>query len=245
MHRSGSSFLHSICMELCKEKELAYYSPNRGANFLFEVETLTQESFWLNKEGCIGPVRWFASPPDIDKYKIALHLRDPRDVLVSMFFSYCYKKEKRTIFEKVLRQIILLKGIDRFVLSLTQNIPKVKRHGTGRSIFMGNILERYVSYVKHLVGKPHVILLRYEDMVANFPEWLEKLIALFDISKNNPLVLKLVKKHDKSFTVDTEKKTLHKRQCAHGDYKVKLKKKTISELNERFADVLEKLGYEI
>ena len=34
--------------------------------------------------------RFFVNIPHADNYRIILHLRDPRDVLVSMFYSYCY-----------------------------------------------------------------------------------------------------------------------------------------------------------
>ena len=74
--------------------------------------------FIAKKRGCFGPMRFFVPTQAFAEASIILHLRDPRDVLVSMFYSYCYMHageiERHTGYRKEVAEA----GIDRFVLDM-------------------------------------------------------------------------------------------------------------------------------
>jgi hypothetical protein len=52
-------------------------------------------------------------------------------------------------------------------------------------------------------------------------------------------------KSEADFTVQKENISSHKRQITPGDNKRKLKPETIEILNDRFADILDTLGYDV
>jgi hypothetical protein len=243
LHRSGSLLIHRICLSLRDEGGIPYYAPNLK-NFPETEEVLSKE-FWEGKSGCFGPIRWFVDVPNMDDYNVILHLRDPRDVLVSMFYSYCYSHPGEVEGYTDYRKEVANEGIDSFVLYMTSGKPAISRYGTGQPALMGNILERYENYTASLLGKPNVIFVKYEEMVTNFGSWLRKFLLPFDIAHKDLLASRIEKVGTTEFNVSEENVWEHKRRMTPGDYKEKLKPETIAELNKRFKDVLVKLDYSI
>ncbi len=89
-HKAGSMVLHRVLKDICELNRLRYYSPNESKTQLPFERMFAGEDFIAKKRGCFGPIRFFVPTKALDEASIILHLRDPRDVLVSMFFSYCY-----------------------------------------------------------------------------------------------------------------------------------------------------------
>ena len=132
-------------------------------------------------------------------------------------------------------------------------------YGTGGQYgrYIGSVYDRYVRYFKAIVGRPNVIVLSYEEMVLNFPSWLSKFLAGFelsDVEKTYEFVrsrIEIQNDMTRSFPTDRggtlklrgEDIWSHRRKATPGDYKEKLKPETILKLNVRFSEVLDMLGY--
>ena len=181
---------------------------------------------------CFAPIRaWHAGIPDPENYRTVLMLRDPRDVLVSFYFSMAYShsvpEADRTMREQVLaeRQTATGADIDSYVIERS-----------------GFFLETYENYLRHVFGRPNVLFVTYEQMVADFEGWLNRVVEHCRFTPSPATRERLVR--ESNFEVEKEDPTRHRRQVTPGDHRRKLRPETIEALNQRFATVLETLGYE-
>ena len=164
---------------------------------------------------------------DIDHFKKILMLRDPRDVLTSLYFSHAYSHaipffNQQEILS--LREKALSMTIDQYVI---ENIPKY--------------LRIYQAYCKNLLKKPNLLFVTYEKMVTDFDRWLDSIIDFLDVQVSFDLLTQIKKEAD--FTVKEENIYAHKRQVIPGEYQRKLNLETIKILNYNFSEILDLLGY--
>jgi hypothetical protein len=248
VHKAASMFLHRLTAEVAGELDITYYSINYERDSE-AIRKLSWKGFLEsgNRTGCFGPIRAGAAEPtvpeDLQAYRIILHLRDPRDVLTSLFFSHVYSHargqfnptdDQRTRWEE--------QGIDRFVL---EKAPRT--------------LQNYGGLCSRLLGQPNVVLLKYEEMVSRYHKWLEQYLSAFshfeprsrrllDMGSSSMLPRlqkRLYKRHRDEFIPPLEDINEHKRQITSGDHRRKLSARTIEALNEMFGDLLEVLEYEV
>ena len=233
VHKAASMFIYKVCHDLAKVRGLNYYSVNHNkfSRYYFDTEEtdLTDLANWDNRTGCFAPLRYyFDIPPQLDAQTI-LHLRDPRDVLVSLYFSEAYS---HNVFKGVFdlnpaeREKIVTAGIDRYVLNHADTFN-----------------QKYTE-CQALLTKPGSIFVTYETLVLNFPEWLEKVARGFAID-NPKFIQKLSKKYAGEFAIKKENIHAHKRKIVPGDYREKLAAETIAQLNAIFAENLQRYGYEV
>jgi len=249
MHKSASMFIHRVCTDLARVTNRVYYSPNGGDVLVTLKEMATNKAFWTDKKsGCFGPLRTFIRIPDMDESRILLHLRDPRDVLVSMYFSYCYSHSGEVAGGTGYRKAVADNGIDDFVLELAmaQRQPVSGDYGTGAHLWeiAGNVQQRYRTYVEQLLegSHPNVVLLRYEDMISDLDGWLGKVAEEFEV--DDPATVKRLADHYRpAFQRKSENAWVHMRKVTPGDYLEKLRPATIAELDRIFGDMLACLGY--
>ena len=116
LHRSGSMLLYRLCQELARRAGYRHYSPNGGDVQVSIRQLAEQPEHWLTRPGCFGPLRIYIPVPRTEESRILLHLRDPRDALVSMFFSYCYSHSGKIESGTCNRGEVADRGIDEFVL---------------------------------------------------------------------------------------------------------------------------------
>jgi hypothetical protein len=168
----------------------------------------------------------------LDQYKVILMVRDPRDILVSCYYSMAYshpvpdkRSDKFAGFMKE-RRAALETTLDDYVIAESD-----KLYG---------ILQRYKDLL--LDKYPHVHLTTYEKMVSDFHGWLTNLLNYCDIVISNDLRRSLIEENDR---LRPKKENVHEhiRKGAHGDYKNKLRPDTIDYLNEKFSPLLEVFGY--
>ena len=94
VHKAASMFLHRLTNDLSKHIGFDYYSINK-TEYFDQIKSISWKKFIESKpkNSCFGPIRAGAAEPSIpeelESYSIVLHLRDPRDVLVSLFFVFC------------------------------------------------------------------------------------------------------------------------------------------------------------
>jgi hypothetical protein len=247
LHKSASMFIHRQCELLCARSGIAYHSPNLPGSGLDARRLFTDKEIWRSRHGCFAPLRFFVDIPRIEDYSVILHLRDPRDVLVSMFYSYCYIHPGEIQPNTGYRRKVAEAGIDAFVLGKASPNSSSYRgdYGTGGHVedLIGNLQRRYCDYLDRLVGKPNVMLLKYEEMVGDYPAWLQKFVAPFPIDDKRRIVEELVARRRTLFPKRDLDVMSHVRHVTPGDHKDKLQASTIRRLDEIFAGTLEQLGY--
>ncbi|EGJ31343.1 MULTISPECIES: hypothetical protein [Moorena] len=229
VHKAASMFLHQITIEASALAKINYYSPNNkqlsDSLFYFRPprENFCQEAlakFNSIDTGCIGPMR-YPLEIDLDSCFVNLHLRDPRDGLNSMFFSWT-KIHKG--FDQSKRDEWLSWGIDKFVIS-----------------FSDEYLDRYEKYLNHFIGHPNVNLLKYEDMVYNFDSWLTLFVQPFQLYSQD--ISGLSKQLSDEVNPQNADPNTHRRKMISGDFKNNLKPETIDTLNQKFGHILSALDY--
>lgn len=247
-HRAASMLLHRVLRDICTTNNIPYYSPNQSKEMQLPFEKIFNGyDFIARHAGCFGPLRFFVPSAALATAKIILHLRDPRDVLTSMFFSYCFMHPGEIEPNTGYRKEVAEAGIDQFVLDMSgDNFSRYRgSYGTGlrHAKYAGNVLDRYQTYLKEIAGKPNVILLSYEEMVLDFGSWLRKFLSAFDLSNPEQTYQIVSEKRGPSVQPGSEDASKHKRKVTPGDHKEKLKPETVAELNRRFGNVLAALGY--
>jgi hypothetical protein len=248
LHKSASMFIHRQCELLSRLAGIDYHSPNLPASGLNARRLLTDKTLWSDRHGCFAPIRFFVDIPRLEEYQVILHLRDPRDVLVSMFYSYCFLHAGEIPPNTGYRRDVAERGIDAFVLAKASERSGEIRgdYGSGGHIedLIGNVPQRYRDYLGRLLGKPHVTLVRYEEMVTDYRGWLEKFIAPFPVADQPRHVKELAREAPYLFPKRERDAASHIRHVSPGDYREKLKPSTIRRLNDIFAPTLEALGYQ-
>ena len=110
--------------------------------------------------------------PNLEKYKVLLMVRDPRDILVSGFYSIAYSHstpdKQGNKYEKFMEQRAKARGstIDKYVIAESDKVY--------------NIFLRYKNLLIDI--HPTVCVITYEQMVDDFQVWLKD--TLEDIHKH-------------------------------------------------------------
>jgi hypothetical protein len=238
--------LHKVGLKFAQASNMDYYSPNPGGVHVPIRGFIANEEI-MRRPGCFCPIRVPVPVPEPATAKVLLHLRDPRDALVSMFYSYCYSHPGEIPGATGYRKEVADLGIDRFVLAMATSEASPVRgdYGTGAHIwdYAGNYARRYKTYVRELLGKPDVTLLRYEDMIEDFAGWLSAFASAFGLSPHDQAYQQIMASEASTIERKKEDKWSHQRKGTPGDHKEKLKAETIDSLNEIFSECMEALGY--
>jgi len=166
-------------------------------------------------------------------YKVVLVVRDPRDVLVSGYFSKAFshplpslESDKRTGFEKN-RQQAQTETIDDYALKNSEKIHDI-----------------YTDYMQHLLKKnTRVYVCKYEEMIKDFEAWLTGLLDYAALEITPELKQQFIAEHQAK-APKKEDAEQHLRKGKAGDYKIKLKSETIDNLNIKFKEILYYFDYQ-
>lgn len=166
--------------------------------------------------------------PEFVKDKIALFMiRDPRDILVSIYYSFGFTHgfspvpELRKLQEEE-RDLIQSGTIDDYAL---RSAPQ--------------IAENFHQLGRLLDACPRGVLLRYEDMIDNWDLFSKRLTQFISLS---PEVL--VEIYQQSRPREKEDKSAHHRSGKVGGFHEKFKPETVESLNQIFKSVFERFGYQ-
>lgn len=169
----------------------------------------------------------------LDKYKIIFSVRDPRDMLVSSYYSQAYShvlpdadgNKLERFMER--RKFALNSTIDEYVLREAENVYKT-----------------FVKYDELLISRyaPVIHLVRYEDMVENFEEWLAGIISYCEFEVSDILRAALIAENAQ-MRPKGEDVQKHLRKGVPGDYKQKLLQETIVSLNDKLSAMINRFGY--
>ncbi len=230
LHKSASMFLHKFFKDLAERAEVTFFSIHNDPPDHNSLLVDRSESFVL----C--PIRSFQTEsfvfPRLKNVRHFFQVRDPRDILVSEYFSLGWRHtdEHWTDEAKQRRKQIQSMGIDEFVLteSLTGKTPLVER--------MNPVLEH--------VSQANATVVKYETMIEDFKSWADSILTSCRFANRVALLADLEAMYRDEFLPDADSQG-HKRNVKAGDHRDKLKKATISELNKKFARVLRSLDYQL
>jgi hypothetical protein len=170
---------------------------------------------------------------DLDLYKIVFVARDPRDILVSHYYSvaHSHRVPDRTgnKYERFMKSRVFAKAstIDEWALFRSDRLHDI-----------------YMRYQKLLLDPyPHTYRTTYEHMVSDFSSWLRSLLDYAELHISTGLFESLLQEHARMRPRE-ENIQQHVRKGQPGDYRNKLKPETIDALNEKFASILVMFGYD-
>jgi hypothetical protein len=168
----------------------------------------------------------------LDHYKVILMTRDPRDILVSYYYSMAYShpvpSQQGDKFDGFmdLRRAALEAALDDYAVAESDKLC--------------GILQRYKVLL--LDKYPHVYITSYENMISDFHGWLTDLLNYCDVEISDGFLRSLIEENER-LRPKKENVQKHIRKGTHGDYKNKLRPDTIDYLNKKFSPFYEVFGY--
>lgn len=203
--------------------------------------TLTDDVRFEKHGSVYGPIRLSEDPggdlfkklvdpissPAFVEDKIAIFMvRDPRDILVSAYYSFGFTHGFSKVSKIRERQELLRRRIQR--LSLDEYVLE-----------SAAATERDFSLIDELSSAcERCTTLKYEDMIANWDHFTAELTRYIPLEQPA-----LDETFRRSRPREKEDQTSHRRSGAPGGYKDKLKTETIASLNDALAATLERFQY--
>ncbi len=162
-----------------------------------------------------------------------LFIRDPRDCLVSHHFI---SKETHSTFQPSSL------ASDDFNIQRESHYPNIDVHVLIWARYFRLRFERYCMLCR-IDPKFHVY--RYEDMAANFSDWIDDLVKVLQLPATAP-VMEEVDLIKATVTLENliEDPLAHHRLGRPGDFVNKLRGETLEELAHYFSDTLKFYGYD-
>ncbi len=227
--KSGSTLLDNMVSAYCHEIGVPTFSLYNTA---FDQGVLTQEIdsdavVCFQKTGCI--YTGFRHFPffnlDVHDAPTILLVRDPRDMIVSMYYS-------------ILKSHVIPRGISR----LAQNREDAEQLDINE--FVVQNIGSYVAYFrryKEALARSDLTVYRYEDVIYQKKKWLSDVVVKLGLEQHPKRLSAIAKRFD--VIPITENQNEHIRQVHPGNHKRKLSNQTIQELNQSLSDFLEYFDY--
>lgn len=236
--KAGSTLLNRIMSPLSQAAGLSFVAVQevlrgigvRPLDFPAEVNQVFRPSGYA-----FGGFRSLPGAMTLPPYaadRTVLLIRDPRDMLTSLYFSLAVSHTPpgggaggalAASFEERREQANRVE-IDQFVLANARIVAG-----------------QYRQIEQKLVDIPHK-LYRYEDVIFDKLAWTLDMLTYLGLPMRRPMVERVVAKND--LRPRTEDVARHVRKVAPGDHVEKLKPETIAELNGKLKPVLDKFGYD-
>lgn len=171
------------------------------------------------------------SVPDFASGRAVLLVRDPRDMLTSLYYSIAVShappgsavgKDMQKEFDRR-REETVRSSIDSFVI---EN--------------MATTLGQFGQIKRKLQGISHKVY-RYEDVIFSKQTWVADMLEYLKIDVPAEVVARVVAEND--VRPAEENAGQHIRRVAPGDHQAKLLPETIERLNEGFATVFREFNY--
>lgn len=181
---------------------------------------------YFNQGYLYGPCRSFRAVKNLDEYRPILVLRDPRDILVSRYYSmgHSHSVISPNILEA--RDDAREQSIDEYVLAESA-IYETHFH----------------DYLEHVYENENVdeLFVTYEEMLYESADFLTRLESFLGITlpeEEQQYVLT-----EELELPEEEDKQSHRRSGVSGQFQEELEPETIEELNARFEAPLEAFGF--
>jgi hypothetical protein len=247
MHKAASVYVGDIFKEIFSRHGYGTFDPATAAferGMSESASTAEQAMRLLEPDHFYGPFRAESAflAAQIIPARPIIHVRDPRDCLVSLYYSLLFSHPvpggAAATFFLQRRESLQAMTIDGFV----RKCLLAERLDT-REIGWG--YRRFLRFSRALKAKrPETILSKYEDMVTEFPDWLVAIVGQLGIEIDYDIIIDLVERTNFLVNLRVEENHLqHKRQITPGDHRRKLCLETQEILTEFYAEELTCLGY--
>lgn len=222
--KCASTFVARFLRRLGEETDIPVYGPNSKGAFHVNAQDLKAHAFWREGEFICGPIRRASLAPDdlpFDRMATLIHLRDPRDVLVSRYYYELYSKSDKEA-SKLSKEKIEHweeQGVDAFVLA--------------QSAWYESIYNEYLAFAdRHAIP-----IYTYEELVTQPRTFLARVCERIGLDAET--ATRLIDQFADDFTPNGEQLGQHKRRITPGDHRDKLRQETIDELSRRFGAYFE------
>jgi hypothetical protein len=235
VHKCASTYVRKALryvaeqhLDLVPVNLAAYFHNTTAVDTYAEIQARAGTVF-RPKGYLYAPLRHPINVPQVEDYRIVVMLRDPRDVLTSLYYSLAVShglpgnRERKEDFLEMRADIRNL-DIDSFV---REYLPLYQA--------------RYEGFLR-LTQDHDCTFLRYEDMIADFVPWAQQLGTGLGVKLSGPDISHLERLGGFDRPVE-ENVSKHIRQRTPGDHTRKLQPATIAFLNEQLGPVLEGFGY--
>ncbi len=237
IHKCGSSLLNKIFVDICRILDIPCVPIPELA---FEQGISTEK--WDNCSSltstildgyCHRGYRHF--PLFIKDSKIfqqrkkILLVRDPRDAIVSAYFSFSKSHllpESGEIRDNMLKTRRNLQNME------------LENYAVGQAVNVKEAFDRYHQYVPH---NSQLKIYRYEDIIFNKAEWITDMLDFLGLTLKKAQINRIAEKHD--IVPQWEEPSKHIRRVKPGDHKEKLSPACIEKLNEILSEVLARHNY--
>jgi len=229
-NRCATRVTHRVFEALCRDEgrpviDLETYFARTDGSKMALVEDPEFLGRHFHPEGFYyGPHYRYRPIPGLERFKVFLMLRDPRDVITSRYYSQGFAHTLMDEAGLKRRQEVQAMTVDEFV--------RERAH---------EVRQYYQAYIDNLYGKPYVLYISYEEMIADFPKFLDRVIAHFGLRPSRAAVERAIEAAD--FKVTKEDIYSHKRSVKPGSHLRKLQPETVRFVNEAYREVLAALGY--
>jgi hypothetical protein len=227
LHKSATMFLFNFFRRLCEKQQFEFYSENNETPNGEGPQAGNPRNF------CRCPIRTFDTSElrydaSNNNHRI-FQIRDPRDILVSEYFSLGWIHPTLGTQLSDRRQSLQQMTIDEYVIEQSE-------------VSSWPLEEKFKPLLERELNSRFEMIVTYEEMVTDFPKWAEKVLPPFGFRFPKLAAIKLAWRYRNEFKTATESMT-HKRRITPGDHRRKLKPATIERLNQRFENVLTRFGY--
>lgn len=229
-HKSGSTLMDSMVRDYCQPLGIPTFSLFNSA---FDSGIPTNEiqgdaKVCFTPTGCIytGFRHFPRFDLDLADVNTILLVRDPRDMLVSMYFSVT-KSHVVPFYHQAFKRIRAQASqmeLDEFAIKKA-----------------GEYLKSFHLYREKLPADS-LVTYRYEDVIYKKKDWLKGLVNHVELPKNRKLIRVVADKHD--VFPEREDESKHIRQVHPGNFRKRLQPATIERLDEILAPFLDFYGYE-
>jgi hypothetical protein len=166
---------------------------------------------------------------DLSQNKKFLLIRDPRDVLVSLYFSMAGSHR------------VPAEGRAREEILKTRELTTGSVGEFATSEVLGNIHKRYSEYRQFCEQNGDVTVFRYEDVIFDKMGWITRLIELLALAVPSNVARRIADKHDRLPT--KERPSENVRQVRPGNWRAHLGKKSAACIEETFSREMAFFGY--
>lgn len=235
-NKAGSSMYFRILQELCASTGLSFVSlPGVLFQSGIAPRSVTVETRFGETGYCYGGFRFFPDYeiPLLDHAKTTLLVRDPRDALVSSYYSMRYSHPLPNADGGLKRELL---GRRASAESTPIDEWCIENHGQIASSLDGYVAQRFAT-------RPNVAIYRYEDVIARKRDWIEDVVSWYGWRIPTAKLDRVVAAAD--IFPKVADPTRHIRQVHPGNHRTALSARTQGILTEQFEPYLRLFGYDV
>jgi hypothetical protein len=233
LHKAGSTLLYTLLKHFCNTLQIPIFEPETEEyNHGLELGSLDESVLEIlcQRGYCFSGFRLFPEylkGVDLRSHKKIFLIRDPRDMLVSHYFSQKFSHEippgDLGGLLQSRRDLLALQSIDEYAVENASEL-RINFEAYENNIYDGQMK-----------------LFRYEDVIFAKEQWLNDILDYLDLSLPSKHVRQIANLVDHRPVIENPMN--HIRRVTPGDHKEKLHPATIEYLNEFFRDILVRYNY--